>query len=105
MYSFNFLFGTYLVELLLRHTDNLSKALQHQSLSAAEGQMIADMACRTIQKLRDDDSFDLFWLKVNKMSESLDIEPLLPRQRKRPRRYEDGLVDGEFHGDVEAYFR
>ena len=105
MNSFNFLFGTYLGELLLRHTDNLSKALQHKSLSAAEGQMIADMTCRTIQKLRDDDSFDLFWLKVTKTSESLDIEPLLPRQRKRPRRYEDGLADGEFHGDVKVYFR
>ena len=65
--------------------------------------MIADMTCRTIQKLRDDDSFDLFWLKVTKTSESLDIEPLLPWQRKQPRRYEDGLADGEFHGDVKVY--
>jgi len=105
MNTFNFLFGTYLGELVLRHTDNLSKTLQHQSLSAAEGQIVADMVIRTIKKLRDEDSFDLFWLKVLKMSESLDMEPQLPRQRKRPRRLEDGLADAEFHDDVKAYFR
>lgn len=105
MNTFNFLFGTYLGELVLRHTDNLSKTLQHRSLCAAEGQIMADMVTRTIEKLRDDLSFDMFWLKVLKMSESLDMEPQLPRQRKRPRRCEDGLADAEFHSDVKAYFR
>ena len=65
------------------------------------------MICRSIEKLHDDDSFDMFWLKLLKMAESLDMEPepQLPRHRKRPRRYEDGLADGEFHSDVKAYFR
>ncbi len=39
------------------------------------------------------------------MSESLDMEPQLPRQHKRPQRFENGLADAEFHDDVKAYFR
>ena len=41
MHSFDFLFGVFLGELILRHSDNLSKTLQHKTLSAAEGQQIA----------------------------------------------------------------
>ena len=41
MHRFDFLFGVSLGNLLLRHTDNLSKSLQKKSLSAAEGQRLA----------------------------------------------------------------
>ena len=37
MHTFDFLYGMFLGELILRHTDNLSKTLQHKSLSAGEG--------------------------------------------------------------------
>ena len=37
--TFNYLFGVLLGEVILRNTDNLSCTLQHQYLSAAEGQM------------------------------------------------------------------
>ena len=40
MRSFDFLFGAMLGELLLRHTDNLSKALQSPGISAADGQVV-----------------------------------------------------------------
>ncbi len=39
------------------------------------------------------------------MSESLDMEPQLPRQCKRPQKLEDGLADAEFHDNKKAYFR
>ena len=103
MKTFNFLFGTVLGEMVLRHTDNLSRTLQDKALSAAEGQQVADMVVRT---LRNVESFDLFWLKVTKSAESLDVgEPQLPRQRKTPRRYDDGSTDGDFHADPKAYYR
>ena len=66
MNTFNFLFGISLAELVLRHTDNLSKTLQDKTRSAAEGQAIAGMVVRTLLTLRSDNSFDLFWLKVTK---------------------------------------
>ena len=41
MQQFNFFWGVTLGELILRHTDNLSRALQKADVSAAEGQKIA----------------------------------------------------------------
>ena len=87
METFDFMFGTYLGELILKHTDNLSKTLQHKTCSAAEGQKIAGLVVKTLEAIRSEDSFNLFWSKVLKSAESFDLEPKLPRQRKRPRRY------------------
>ena len=61
MNIFNFLFGCMLGEMILKHSDNLSSTLQHKSLSAAEGQYIAQMTIETLKSVRCDDSFDLFW--------------------------------------------
>lgn len=47
MRSFNFFFGGLLGELILCHSDNLSRALQGSRVSAAEGQMIATMTVKT----------------------------------------------------------
>ena len=59
MNTFSFLFGTFLGELLLRYTDNLSKLnLQDKTCSAAEGQQIARMVVHTLVTLRCDNSFD-----------------------------------------------
>ena len=41
MNTFDYLFGTMLGHMVLRHTDNLSRALQDKGLSAAEGQQVA----------------------------------------------------------------
>lgn len=76
--TFNFLFGTFLAELVMRHTDNLGKSLQDKAHFTAEGQAIADMVVRTLLTLKSDDSFELFWLKVSKRAEELELEPLLP---------------------------
>ena len=95
-----------MAELVLRHTDNLSKTLQDKTRSAAEGQAIAGMVVRTLLiTLRSDDSFHLFWLKVTKRAESLKLEPQLPCRTKRPRRYDGGLAESEFHDDPKTYFR
>ena len=64
MKVFDFFYGLVLGELLLRHSDNLSRALQHSSISAAEGQVIAKMTLTTLRStLRCDDSFNLFLAK------------------------------------------
>ena len=74
MSLFDFFYGLVLGELLLRHSDDLSRALQHSSISAAEGQVIASM---TVTTLRADDSFDPFgigstqWHKSGKETPTL----------------------------------
>ena len=81
----------------MRHTDNLSKTLQHNQISAAEGQQLAQMTVRTLKMLRSEQAYDLFWFEVNKKAETLNIPELeLPRQRKRPQRLEEGAAEPFF---------
>ena len=51
MKSFDFYFGVSLGELLLNHSDNLSKTLQSASMSAAVGQKIADLTVCTLNSI------------------------------------------------------
>ncbi len=106
MESFDFFFGASLGELLLRHSDNLSKALQSTSMSAAEGQKIAEMTVITLQSMRSDENFTLFWSLVKLKGSELNVnDPTMPRRRKRPRRYDDGSHSGDFPSTVEDYYR
>lgn len=69
--------------------------MQDKEFSAAEGQHVADMVVSTLQTLRSDQSFDLFWAKVGRLSNTLDLEPQLPRKRRAPKRYETGLAEAD----------
>lgn len=44
-----YLYGVVLGELILKHSNNLSKTLQSPKLSASEGQHIAEVAVKTLQ--------------------------------------------------------
>ena len=72
--KFSYFFGVLLGELILQHSDNLSKALQSPKLSASEGQRIAAMTVKTLQSLRSDSNFDLFWRKVEITRQKFDID-------------------------------
>ena len=61
MKTFNYLFGILLGEVILRNTDNLSRTLQHQHLSAAEGQHVVSLTVKTLEKIRTDDAFELYF--------------------------------------------
>ena len=67
MVSFEFFYGLVLGEMLLRHTDNLSRTIQKEHTSAAEGQAVAAMTTTTLSSMRSDECFDLFWEKVKAM--------------------------------------
>ena len=66
MQQFDFFFGVTLGELILRHTDNLSRTLQKADISAAEGQTIAGLTVKTLQSLRADSNFQFFWEKTTR---------------------------------------
>ena len=88
MRIFEFFFGLCLGQRLFMITDNLSKTLQSQSLSAVSGQNLANLTLKTLQQMRTDDNFKLFYeLPVD--------EPILGRKRKAPKysilHYVDGL--------------
>ena len=98
MEKFDFLFGAVIGELILRHSDNLSQTLKKKTTSAAEGLQVARMVTATLQSLRKQECYDLFWAKVVKEADSIGVEePLLPRRHKLPARYDDSLASGHSH--------
>ena len=66
-------------------------------MSADKAQAIAKMTIRTLESLRSDESFDLFWRKVRQQAFEKDVdEPSLLRKRRVPARFEDGLALNEY---------
>lgn len=64
------------------------------------------MTVHTLKSICSDENFLLFWKSIKQKASNLNInEPLLPRQRKRPRRYDDGASEGEFLQSVEDLYR
>ena len=58
------------------------------------------MTVKTLQSLRTDSNFDLFWRKAEIARQKLDVnDPELPRKRKLPKRFEDGSAEPEFSSD------
>ena len=51
METFDFLFGVLIGELLLCHSDNLTKTLQSKDISAAEAQQIVFMTFKTLEDM------------------------------------------------------
>ena len=106
MAKFDFFFGVSLGQLILRHSDNLSRTLQHRNLSAAEGQNIAGMAVRTLESLRTDDNFDMFFTRTTASAAEHDVDkPCLPRNRRVPSRLDEGTGAAEFPSSVEDCYR
>ena len=83
MKSFDFFFGVSLSELILSHSDNLSRTLQKQSISAAEGQEVTSLTVTTLRSLRTEDSWKMFLAKVTRIATDFNVAELqLPRRRK-----------------------
>ena len=84
MHTFDFLFGISLGNLLLRHTDNLSKTLQLKSLSAAERQRLAKLTTQILQSLRVEDQFKSFYECVLQDQVRFEVMLLLSQESGRP---------------------
>jgi hypothetical protein len=106
MDCFAFFFGVELGRVVLNMADNLSAALQGSTVSASEGQSLMQMTVTTLQSIRSDDSFAMFWKTVEKKRQQCGVdEPNLPRQRKAPRRYEVGSSVPDAQSSVEGFYR
>ena len=73
MQTFEFLFATFLGEMVLRHSDNLSSTIQKKTTSAAEGQQLAKLVIAALQRTRSPEVYDLFCTKVLNFAESAGI--------------------------------
>ena len=89
---FHFFFGLCLGHRLFLITDNLSKALQSEKLSAISSQNMASLTLKTLQNMRTQKDFDL----VNKKAEKLRVdEPQLKRKRRVPKYSILQYLDGQ----------
>ena len=79
-WDFPFYFGCDLGVFILKHTDKLSHALQGSSMSAAQGQQVAEEVCKTLSRDRSEATFALFWTRWLKRKSKVNAgaEPQLP---------------------------
>ncbi|XP_052253227.1 zinc finger MYM-type protein 1-like [Dreissena polymorpha] len=106
MESFDLFFGVHLGYIILRHTDNLSRTLQQKDMSASEGQAVASMTVETLTSKRSDDAYDKFWVDVNSQLDDVDVgEPVVPRRRKMPKRYDVGTGAHEYPATARDRYR
>ena len=105
MGTFDCYFGVSLGAQILRISDNLSKTLQDAHISASEGQAVSSLTVKTLEKMRSDDHFNLFWETVTHKANALEVsEPSLPRRRQRPAHYESVNATPEFVDNAQDYF-
>ena len=106
MHTFDFLFGVFLGELILRHSNTLSKTLQQKTLSAAEGQQIARLTVEVLQSLRDSERVSAFYSHVVQEQICFGVsDPSLPRKHRAPQCFEDGSSASYFHPTAEDHYR
>ena len=106
MESFSFYFGLNLGRKLYAHTDNLSKTLQKEKMSAISDKELADLTIKTMQGMRNDRDFDLFYETVTKSASSIDFvsTPTAPRKRNRPKYDILQFLEGNPRCSGEAYY-
>ena len=60
----------------------------------------------TLEKIRTDEAFALFWNKTELVRSQHNVsEPEQPRRRKTPCKYEVGESLGDFHDTTESYYK
>ena len=106
MSSFSFFFGLILGERVLKHTDNLSKALQSPSLTAFESHQMAQLTRQTLSGIRFQEAFDSCWEYVLMFQAQKGVsEPSLPRKRRVPPGQEVGCSVEFNHETVKDLYR
>ena len=76
---------------ILKHTNNLTKTLQNPQQTANDAHTIADLTHKTLERLQNNPTFEMFGEGVILSQTKLDLdEPTLPRKWHAPARYEVG---------------
>ena len=103
MTTIDFYFGCTLREQLLRQTNNLGRALQDSSTSAAQGKRLTQDVVKTLLNNCTDSWFSHFWARIlqGKTTEIQTIEdPQSPRKGKAPVRHLFGEQDTHHFPDT-----
>lgn len=90
MEKFDTFFALKLAHLVFSATDQLSLNLQAVDITIQEAIRGAELLTTHLKSLRNESSFNRFYDAVYQESKNLTEEPCLPRQRKTPKRYDQG---------------
>ena len=73
-------------KLLYSHTDNLSKTLQSQSMSASSGKRLANLTVEVIEGMRSEEAFNMLYDACVKKAKDFSFvaEPCLNQKRRAP---------------------
>ena len=105
MDRFSTYFGMELSVLIFSITEQLSICLQAEETCVDDCYMAVDLCIKSLERIRTDVKFKAFYESVvMKASQLLCDPPVLPRQRRIPRRLDDGTPQHSF-SSVEAYYR
>ena len=89
MGKLGFLSGCHLGKLLLFQTDDLSKTVKKTETSTIEVQSLAKGVLSVLLSDRSEESFQLFWERVQLSKADLDVDDTqVSRKRKVPSRFE-----------------
>ena len=104
--KFSYYFGIHLAHMVLAHTDNLNQTLQGTQMTAIDVQVTSRACVTTLQSLRSEDEFNLFWAKVKQFATVHNVDaPSLPRRRNAPIKHMLGKAPGEHPEKVEDDYR
>ena len=82
--------------MILSHTDKLIQTLQSTQMTAVNAQIVSRACVATLELIRAENEFKLFWNKVKQFAEKHKTdEPHLPRRKNIPNRYMIRKAAGE----------
>ena len=91
MDEFDTFFGLKLAYLIFSAAEQLSINIQAKDITVQEAVRGAQLLIKHLRSIRNESKFDNFYNELIRDCEGLTAEPTLPRQRKRPKRFEDGV--------------
>lgn len=102
--KFGVFFGLKFSEIVFSATEQLSVTLQNHDINAQQAISAVNAAARYFQRLRSHSSFDSFYKAVVEAAKDLTDKPALPRQKRIPRRHNQG-AENYHHTTPDEYFR
>ena len=96
MEKFSTFFGLKLSHLIFAATKRLAITLQNQDITLQEAIMASTLAEQFVNGQRTDKAFDSLYSSVVIDSKDVTTEPVLPRQRRPPKRIDDGTSPHTF---------
>ena len=105
MDNFGTFFGLKLSYLLFSATEQLSITLQGRDTTIQEAVSSAHLAITFLKNQRNDDKFDRVYSRIVEDSTELTSEPVLPRLKRLPRRFDEGSSQAHRFEDPKCYFR